>query len=115
VSHRAETQAERVARNDAIFRDANEGIRSAAADYDVMGQVPFICECADPTCTEIIRLDVTEYEQVRKQSTHFINAPGHHRGAVPYVRVVESRDGYDVVEKLGQAAETAAELDSRGA
>lgn len=108
------TPAARVARNDSIFRDANEGIRDAAAEYDVSSTVPFICECADPNCTEILRVELREYERIRSQPTHFLNAPGHHLGAAPHVRVVESRDGYDVVKKVGDAADAAAERDSAG-
>ncbi len=113
MSHRAETQAERVGRNDAIFRDANEGIRAAAGEYGLEEAVPFICECADPACTEIVRLELREYERVRKQPTRFINAIGHDRAAQQHARVVDRRDGYDIVEKVGEAAETAAELDPR--
>jgi hypothetical protein len=113
VSHGTGTQAERVARNDSTFREANEQIRVAAEEYGVGDALPFICECADPRCTEIVRIGVAEYEAVRQSPTHFINAPGHDRAGGPYARVVESRDGYDVVEKLGEAAEIATELDPR--
>jgi len=39
--------------------------------------IPFICECADPACREIIRLNQDEYEAVRAESRHFFNVPGH--------------------------------------
>jgi hypothetical protein len=111
----AETQttAERVARNDVIFREANEGIQSAAREYSIDGSLPFICECPVPTCHEIVRLDLAAYEAIRAVPTHFLNAPGHYEAAEGWARLVESRDGYDLVEKVGRAADLAEELDPR--
>jgi hypothetical protein len=108
-----QTTAERVGRNDAIFREANEGIQNAAREYSIDGALPFICECALPTCQEIVRLDLAAYEAIRAVPTHFLNAPGHVKAAEGWATVVESRDGYDVVEKIGRAADVAKELDPR--
>jgi hypothetical protein len=47
--------AERIARNDATFRDANERIRASAVEYQIGDSLPIICECADPTCTAVIK------------------------------------------------------------
>lgn len=107
------TTAERVARNQAIFREANEGIESASTEYGVSGVIPFICECADPTCTAILRVDLAEYERVRAEPTRFVNALGHYRSAEGFAKVVEERDGYEIVEKLGEAGEIASDLDPR--
>jgi hypothetical protein len=62
MSHRT---ADRVARNDATFREANEQISERAAAYGVDGLLPFICECAEESCTEIVRLTSSEYDCVR--------------------------------------------------
>ena len=107
--------AERVARNDAAFREANEQINDVARslareDGDLL---PFLCECADVTCTEVLQLTAAEYEAVRSDATHFINAHGHDRSGKPWVRVVEEFSRYAVVEKLGEAAEIVAALDTR--
>ena len=67
---------ERVARNDALFREANEGIQQAATTYDVLEQIPFICECADENCRELLVLSMDEYEEIRENPRHFLNAPG---------------------------------------
>ena len=57
---------ERIARNDALFRDANERIGAFAAQHELReDDVPFICECADMGCHEIVRLPLNEYEKVR--------------------------------------------------
>jgi hypothetical protein len=49
-----DVDAEQVARNDAVFRAANERIRSAAAGLESADPLPFICERADPSCRELI-------------------------------------------------------------
>jgi hypothetical protein len=103
---------ERVARNDATFRDANERINRVAAESGITSDVPFICECADPSCTEILRLSLVEYEAVREHGDWFISGPGHETESVS---MIERRDGYDVVEKEGRAGEVARDLDPRDA
>jgi hypothetical protein len=105
--------AERVARNDAAFREANEEIGDRAAPADVE-LVPFICECADPRCTEIVRLSLDDYERIRADSRHFLNLPGHERSAAGFAQVIGRGDGYVVIEKQGEAGEIVEELDARG-
>ena len=105
--------AERVARNQATFREANEGIQEAARKYHVDGSLPVICECSDPSCVELLRLKLAEYEAVRATPTHFIHAPGHHRAGEEWGNVLEQRDGYEIVEKVGDAASVARSLDPR--
>ncbi|MDX6513866.1 MAG: hypothetical protein QOE36_3370 [Gaiellaceae bacterium] len=104
---------ERIARNDARFREANESILSTAAEYAVdTGLLPFICECASPDCTEIVQLSREEYERVRANPKWFINSPAHADDR--RCRVVERAERYMVVEKLDRAGEVAEELDPRG-
>lgn len=107
--------AERVARNEATFREANERIRAVAARTDVgeSDLLPFLCECADMRCTEVVRLKAPEYEAVRREPTHFVSAHGHVASAEGWGRVVEELERYAVVEKLGEAAEIVADLDPR--
>jgi hypothetical protein len=102
-----------VARNDAIFRDANERIERAAVKFAGTDPVPFICECAEPSCRDVILLPLAEYERVREHSTWFVVTPGHEASAGDSAEIVETKDGYHVVEKVGRAAEVAAELDPR--
>jgi ribulose 1,5-bisphosphate synthetase/thiazole synthase len=106
---------ERIAQNDATFRNANERIGAAAGAYDVKMPIPFICECADPTCMEIVRLDLDQYEEVRANSRHFLNIPGHETVAQGAAVVVSERDGYVIVEKTGHAGEVVEALDERNA
>jgi hypothetical protein len=104
--------AERIGKNDAAFRNANERIQRAARDAQIE-LVPFICECADLGCTEIVRLSLDDYERIRADSRLFLNAVGHEVNAAGYARVVSGGDGYVVEEKLGEAAEVVEQLDPR--
>ena len=105
---------ERVARNDALFREANEGIEDAATKYEVLDQIPFICECADEDCRVLLTLSVDEYEEIRQNPRHFLNAPGHVRAAAGAAQVVTDRDRYTIVEKTGHAGDVVEQLDPRG-
>src|SRR5437868_507301 len=106
----SEHEAERIARNDAIFREANEGIRAAADEHEVEGPIPFVCECAEPACRELLRLSLEEYAAVRRNQRYFLNAIGHEVAAKGWGRVVEERPGYVVVEKIGEAGAIVEEL-----
>ena len=100
---------ERIARNNATFRDANEHIGAAAGAYGIDSPIPFICECADARCSAIFRLTLVQYEEVRADSRHFLNIPGHQDAA----EVVSERDGYVIVEKFGRAGDIVDALDER--
>jgi hypothetical protein len=106
----------RIAENQSTFRAANEKIEDAAAEFDVVGVLPFICECPDPMCTEIVRLGAADYEEIRRDPRHFFSAPGHEVVSVETGAgaVVEERAGYTLVEKVGTAGEIAAERRANG-
>ncbi len=103
---------ERIARNEASFRDINERLNEA------LRQVPnnpelleFICECGNQTCEQHVQLDQREYERVRSDSRHFAVVPGH---VIPDAeRVVSTSPRFDVVEKLGEAVDLTDAADSR--
>jgi hypothetical protein len=91
---------ERIAKNNATFREANEKIRARATEYDPpMERLPFICECASEECVQIIRLTSAEYAAVRANPAHFLTAEGHEKAEEPPGHVVSREDGYVVVEK----------------
>jgi hypothetical protein len=112
---REELTAERVARNDARFRESNEqlAVVAGALDFGQDDVLPFLCECADVNCTTIIQLTGREYEAVRRHPARFVNAQGHEVNAQGWARVVDEFDRYTIVEKVGEAGEIAAELDPR--
>jgi len=91
---------ERIAKNNFTFREANEQIRAKADEYEApLDRVPFLCECPTPDCTEIVRLTLAEYGEIRADPTHFLTVPGHEQADEPVGRVVDRRDGYVVVGK----------------
>jgi hypothetical protein len=102
--------AERVARNDDIFRQANEQIRLAAGAHKFEAPIPFLCECADERCTEIVRLTSAEYAEIRSNPRRFLTAPGHHEQGDGHARVVARDEEYETTEKIGEAGEIAEEL-----
>ena len=103
--------AERIGRNDAIFRHANEGINEVAEAQKIEDSVPFICECADPACVEIVQMSMKEYAEIREDPRTFLNVPGHEASAQGWAQVIESHDRYVVVVKIGPAAEVAEQLE----
>jgi hypothetical protein len=89
---------DRVARNDEIFREANERILERAREYQVDHAIPFLCECAQPSCAAIVRLDRPEYERIRRRGG-FFNAPGHAEPFLHVLVIVERHPGYEVVAR----------------
>jgi hypothetical protein len=101
---------ERKARNEALFREANEEIRRVQLELGLThGRMPFICECDDEACRTIVRLTADEYERVRANGALFLVALEHPTEG----RIVERRDGYWVSQKEGPAAEIAEADDPR--
>jgi hypothetical protein len=89
---------ERIAKNNLIFREANEKIR-ARADDAPLERVPFLCECPDPECMTIVRMTLPEYQAVRADPAHFFTATEHEQAEDPIGRVVSREDAYIIVEK----------------
>jgi hypothetical protein len=108
--------AERVGRNNATFRAANEQIADVATGQGRQSDepLPFLCECADPGCTLVITVTLAEYARVRSDPRCFVVATGHDAGEAGVVRVVEAHDGYDVTEKTGRAGEIVEQLADEG-
>ncbi len=110
-----DASVEKIAQNNAAFRAANDQIEAAAVDHGFgrNGAVPFLCECSDPRCTQIIRLTPAEYDEVRSNPRWFAHAEGHESEIDGVVRLVERRDGYLLVEKIGRAGAVVTDLASR--
>ena len=85
-------------RNENVFANANERIRLSAELVDFDEAVPFLCECSESTCTEIVRLSLETYREVREGGQTFILRPGHEDANIE--RVTGRRDGYVLVEKF---------------
>jgi hypothetical protein len=94
----ARTNSQRVRENEETFSKANEQIRASAEHYDFDEPVPFLCECSEITCTESVRLSLTNYREARARAEAFILLPGHDD---PHVeRIVADGAGYVLVEKF---------------
>jgi hypothetical protein len=104
---------ERLARNEAFFRQVNERINDVADRFQGDHDYEFFCECADAECTERITLTSADYEWVRAKPTRFVLARGHISPEIEYV--VEREGDHVVVEKLGVAGRIATRLDPRAA
>jgi anti-sigma B factor antagonist len=109
-SPRGKASDERIARNEALFREVNERIEEVHDDRGRGAGVEFLCECADPSCLEAIPLTLEEYEAIRERSDRFVVAEGHVTAGIE--RVVARHGGAEVVEKTGKAGRIAEELDS---
>lgn len=65
--------AEKLGRNEALFRQVNERLRELGEGFSVvMEQADFVCECGDESCIEPIQLRLEEYERVRSDSRWFV-------------------------------------------
>jgi hypothetical protein len=103
----------REGRNEALWREVNERVNELNEAHDVAVELvtDWVCECPEESCSDRIGLTTEEYERVRTDSRHFLVAPGH---VDPEVETVAERhERYWVVEKRGEAADVAAQLDSR--
>jgi hypothetical protein len=76
-------------------RASNDRIAAAALShrFDRLTAVPFICECADVECGELLRLTLDELAGARKLGATVV-APGHAAGGAS----VHSERGYWVVD-----------------
>jgi hypothetical protein len=89
------TSLERLARNQALFREVNERVADLA---DRSHSAPeFLCECSHEECTDAIEITMDDYEGVRADPTHFMIVPGHEIPAIE--RVIDKRAHFFVVEK----------------
>jgi hypothetical protein len=110
------TRDERLAGNEALFREVNERVAEIATHFvevETRGErVNFACECGRATCAEPIAMTLDEYEALRAESTHFAVVPEHEQPEIEIV--VERHPTYFVVQKREpDAQEVARETDPR--
>ena len=100
---------QRIASNEASYRDVNERIASQHAPST--DPLELICECGDLDCLERINVEVSEYEQARSDPTLFLAKPGHIDAESE--QVVAEHGDHQLVRKTGDAAAVAEERDPR--
>jgi hypothetical protein len=106
-------RGERLALNEALFRQVNERLLEVSTRFGTVDSGPeFVCECAEETCVERVTLSLGEYEGLRSNPRHFVVLAGHEAEA-SVERVVSDRGRYRVVEKIGVPGEIAEDTDPR--
>jgi hypothetical protein len=100
-----------LAANESVFREVNEGIQRGHWPGDERTPVGFRCECARMGCNAIVTMTATDYERIRANPRWFFVVPGHELPDVE--NVVESNQGYVVVEKRSEAGRIAVATDPR--
>jgi len=96
-----------------LLREVNERIEQLNRSWKAEGSDGILCECGHPGCIEKIAITPHAYERVRRFPTRFLVKHGH--ATAGSERIVEQTNDYLVVEKVGQSAETAIQLDPRRA
>jgi hypothetical protein len=101
---------DRIARNEAIFREVNERVADVIDSEARM--TDFLCECGNLDCVQEISLTDAEYLKLRSNPATFAVVPGH---AIEDVeRVIEETDRFQIVEKHPREAAIAEATDPNG-
>ncbi|MEA2346247.1 MAG: hypothetical protein QOG62_34 [Thermoleophilaceae bacterium] len=86
-----------MAKNEALFREANERMAAWEERHSGAAEEVYLCECTDRACLERVRLSRDQYEAVRGDSSHFVIVTGH---VTPDVeKVIATHGDWSVVEK----------------
>lgn len=93
----------------ARFLYSNERLRRTAAHirFEPSDRVPFVCECPDRDCFEVVMLSLEEFDRLRTHPSWFLFAAGHEDDESTHKRIVEAERGYAIVEKIGAGTEAA--------
>jgi hypothetical protein len=101
-----ERSVERAAKNELTFRRANQEIDRRRAALPVRtARTPYICECEQPECTDILLLSAREYAAARSSPRRFVLSPGHETGEDV---VVVQGPGFITIEKTGREGDLVA-------
>lgn len=101
----------KLARNEALFREANEAIERGLWPGDGESGVRFRCECARLDCNQAVELTVAQYEAVRASPRRFVVVEGHEQPDAEVI--VQRHPNYAIVEKVEEAGAVAEEQDPR--
>jgi hypothetical protein len=107
----ATQREERLAQNEAMFREANERAKAWEERHLEVEVELYLCECANPECSEKVGLGKSDYERVRSDSRRFVIVPGHE---LPDVEtLIEQNDGWAIIEKAPEVADIVEARDPR--
>jgi hypothetical protein len=97
--HGARERRERIALNEARFREMNETLRVAGRPRpERESRLQVVCECGTGDCTLLIDVSLDDYQAVREHPRRYLVLPGHVFDEVE--RVVAEVPGAEVVEKF---------------
>src|SRR5215212_10635805 len=106
--------AVKAGQNQSLFREVNERLRDVNETFDATAHVTeFVCECANPECFERVTLTLADYERIRAEATHFFVVAEREHVFPDVERIIDERDGFFVVEKVGEAGTEATKHDPR--
>lgn len=99
----ASERRERIARNEASFRDLNESLEAKVHRGRSEPQYAgFVCECGNEDCDTTVRVPLDAYAEIRADAQLFFVVPGHE---LPDTEdVVGEGDGYVIVRKHDDVA-----------
>jgi hypothetical protein len=112
-----EGREERVAKNQALFRQVNERVKGISEPFiEIAGSagvelMDFVCECGRAGCHDTMPMTLDEYEQARAQPTTFAIRPGHEAADVE--TVLTSNERFALVEKHTDESDVARATDPR--
>ena len=68
-------RAERIVRNEVLFREVNEQVESLSTASTPGESFPAVCECGSGQCSDVITIDWGDYEAVRAHPERFLVTP----------------------------------------
>jgi hypothetical protein len=103
----------KAAENEVTFRSVNERLEKKAEELELGDSpTPYLCECEDEGCRDVVLLRHDLYEDVRAHPRRFIVVPGHQQGDDEPIR---EEAGFTVIEKHGEEGDLVARQDPRSA
>jgi len=104
---------ERIALNEARFREINDRVRDDLADlHEPPELIGFVCECGHLDCRGQIELTDGEYASVRSDPMQFAVVPGHE---MPEAEdVVERAERFTIIRKHENVRGIVESTDPRG-
>jgi hypothetical protein len=99
----------RAAKNQSVFRAVNAQLIGLNQVFEtIVDTSVFVCECSHMECALQIEMTLEDYSRIREDPRRFFVAPSEEHVLPDVEWVVERRDTYFVVEKIGVAAQVAA-------
>ena len=102
---RHEERERRLVKNEQAFRAYNERRRALEAETDE--QVPFVCECGDSSCLQMVEVTPDEWEDAHHRDDQFVVVPGPEHVFPDIEQIVDRRQSYWVVRKFALPADAA--------